>query len=462
MRYELLIALRHVAARRGRSLSLVTALAVAGVSLGVAALIGGLSITSGFEEAFRDKLLGVTSHIFARPYTSARYDARALDAQVRAQVPDVIALSPTTYHKTILSGPRATVGGFVKGIEPEGAARVLKLNEYMTAGQLSALSPGAPQPPAVLGARLAESLGVGVGDFVTALSSSASSASSSPSGARGAGRGAPLDGGADPWSATGGATTSHTFRVVGVFSAGYDEYDSRFAYLHLDDAERLFGTQDNVRGFELKVRDPDQADRLAPQVGSAIKWGLGGPLDWAERLTTAPLAATQLASRASEQFQVLGWYEQNASLYVSLVYQRLAILVVLSVMLILAACNVASMLIMMALERTRDVAILKAMGATDRSVRLIFQVEGLLITVAGSILGCVVGFLFCEVLLGRGVTLDPKVYGIDHFPMPFRPLDYLLAVACSLLVVGTAVSFPARRSAQLRPTEGLRDNHLDA
>jgi lipoprotein-releasing system permease protein len=120
------------------------------------------------------------------------------------------------------------------------------------------------------------------------------------------------------------------------------------------------------------------------------------------------------------------------------------------------------MLIMMALERTRDVAILKAMGATNESVRLIFQVEGLIITVVGSLFGCAVGFLFCEILLGRGVTLDPKVYGIDHFPMPFRPLDYLTAVLCSLLVVGTAVSFPARRSAQLRPTEGLRDDHLDA
>ncbi|MBM4291118.1 MAG: ABC transporter permease [Deltaproteobacteria bacterium] len=449
MRYELLIALRHVAARRGRSLSLVTGLAVAGVALGVAALIGGLSITSGFEEAFRDKLLGVTAHIFARPYTSARYDARELEEQVRARVPGVVALSPTTYHKTILSGPLSTVGGFVKGIEPAGAARVLKLREYMTAGDLAALAPGATQPRAVLGAQLAERLGVGVGDFVTALSSSR-------------GEGAPAAGGADPWAATDAATASHTFLVVGVFRAGYDEYDSRFAYLHISDAERLFGTTDNVRGFELKVRDPSDADRLAPEVASAIKWGLGGPLDWAEQLTRAPLSATRLASRAAEEFQVLGWYEQNATLYVSLLYQRLAILVVLSVMLILAACNVASMLIMMALERTRDVAILKAMGATDASVRLIFQVEGLLITVAGAAAGCAAGFLFCEGLLSRGVSLDPKVYGIDHFPMPFRPLDYLTAVLCALGVVGVAVSFPARRSAQLRPTEGLREDHLDA
>ena len=456
MRYELLIALRHVAARRGRSLSLVTGLAVAGVALGVAALIGGLSITSGFEDAFRDKLLGVTAHIFARPYTSARYDAKELDAQVRAQVPGVLALSPTTYHKTILSGPLSTVGGFVKGIEPAGAARVLKLAEYMTAGDLAALTPGAAQPPAVLGAQLAERLGVGVGDFVTALSSSGGGEGS------GGGRGGRGAGGADPWAALDAATTSHTFRVVGVFRAGYDEYDSRFAYLHIDDAERLFGTTDNVRGFELKVRDPNSADLLAPAVGSAIKWGLGGPLDWAEQLTSAPLSATRLASRASEQFQVLGWYEQNSTLYVSLLYQRLAILVVLSVMLILAACNVASMLIMMALERTRDVAILKAMGATDGGVRLIFVVEGLLITVAGAAVGCAVGFLFCEVLLSRGVSLDPKVYGIDHFPMPFRPLDYLTAVLCSLVVVGAAVSIPARRSARLRPTEGLREDHLDA
>jgi len=444
MRYELLIAARHVMSKKGRSLSLVTTLAIAGVALGVAALVGGLSITKGFEDAFRDKLLGVTAHIFARPYTNARYEVEELEQHISAAVPEVLGVSPTTYHKTILSGPGGTIGGFIKGIDPQRAAQVLKLPEYMLEGSLSELVLAQEPTPVIIGAQLAERMRVELGGFLTALSSSKTG-----------------QGSAELWSTQRDAPRSLTFKVVGIFRAGYDEYDTRFAYVHIKDAERIFGTHDNVRGFEIKVSDPDRAAQVAPQVASAIKWGYGGPLDWAEALTEDPKRAGRLASRAEELFSVQDWYAQNPTLYMSLLYQRLAILVVLSVMLILAACNVASMMIMMGMERTRDIAILKAMGATEKSVKLIFHLEGLVIALIGSSVGVALGFLFCEVLLGRGVSLDPKVYGIDHFPVSSSLESYALAVLCSLIVVGIAVSFPARRSSALKPTDGLREDQLD-
>lgn len=460
MRYELFIAARHITSKKGRSLSLVTTLAIAGVALGVAALVGGLSITKGFEDAFRDKLLGVTAHIFARPYTSARYEASEIEEHIKRAVPEVVGVAPTTYHKTILSGPGGTTGGFIKGLDPERASRVLKLADYMIEGSMSDLTPGASPTPTLIGVQLAERMGVGVGDHLTALSVSQNS--SGRAGVKLKAKeqfGAQL--GADMWSPQQGAPTSFTFKVAGIFRAGYDEYDARFAYVHISDAERIFGTQDNVRGFEIKVQDPDRAAALAPQVANAIKWGFGGPLDWAEGLTKAPLQATKLASRAEEQFHVQDWYAQNPTLYMSLLYQRLAILVVLSVMLILAACNVASMMIMMGLERTKDIAILKAMGASERSMKMIFHAEGLVIAMIGSVVGAALGFAFCELLLGRGVSLDPKVYGIDHFPVSTSVESYMVAVTCSLLIVGIAVAFPAKRSAALKPTDGLREDQLE-
>jgi len=248
MRYELLIAARHVTSRKGRSLSLVTSLAIAGVALGVAALVGGLSITKGFEDAFRDKLLEVTAHIFARPYTNARYEVEELEGHIKSAVPEVVGVAPTTYHKTILSGPGGTIGGFIKGVDPERAGQVLKLPEYMIEGELGALSLGAEPTPMIIGAQLAERMRVEVGGFLTALSSSNTGKGSD-----------------ELWSTQRDAPTSLTFKVVGVFRAGYDEYDTRFAYVNIKDAERIFGTNDNVRGFEIKVRDPSRAAEVAPR-----------------------------------------------------------------------------------------------------------------------------------------------------------------------------------------------------
>jgi lipoprotein-releasing system permease protein len=445
MRYEAYIALRHLVSRKGRSLSLVSLLAVMGVAIGVSALIGGLSITAGFEESFRDKLLGVTAHVFARPQSSIRYDAQEIETFMKARVPEVIAVSPTTYHKTILSGPGGTTGGFIKSLIPDSAERALKLPQYLKSGSLQDLRAQEVPTPMIIGAQLAHRLKVDRGDILTALST----AKSRP-------------GRPQQWSTRTDAPSTFTFKVVGVFQAGYDEYDARFAYIHLEDAERLFGMTDNVRGFEIAVRDPALAFESVPHIESALRWGLGGPLDWGESLALDPARAGRIATRAEEGFQVQDWYAQNPTLYVSLLYQRIAILVVLSVMLILAACNVASMLIMMTLERTKDIAILKAMGATEESIKRIFLFEGIGIAFIGSLLGAVLGLFFTEVILGQGITLDPKVYGIDHFPIRTRLIDYVYALMGSLLIIGIAVSFPARRGSRLKPTDGLREDQLDS
>ena len=414
MRYEHLIALRHLRARKKRSLSVVTWLAVVGVALGVTALVGGFSVTSGFEHAFREKVLGITSHVFVREYGIRFTEYRSVMQKVQA-VAGVRAVSPMTFNEAMLSGRDGSAGAVVKGLRPALAAQVLELDGYMEAGSLAALGESTPdgQPPIVLGAELARKLGVERGQLVTIVS--------------------PLRT-MDPegWEASPDAPTTQAFHVVGVFRAGFHEYDARLAYLEMGTAQSFFGTGDAVVGLEVSVDDPLAAGAVAQGISNA----LGG-----------------------EDFSVLDWRRQNRNLFASLTYQRIAILVVLSVMVILASCNVACMLIMLVLERTRDIAILKAMGARDASILRTFIVEGLAIGAMGTALGMVAAFALCEGLLSNGIALDPKVYGIARLPVVFEPLDYAMAAAGALVITFLATVFPALRGARLSPVDGLREVH---
>ena len=459
MKFELMLATRHLMTRRGRGVSLVGTLAVIGVAVGVAALIGGASITSGFERAFQEKLLGVTSHLFARPLSNARYSVDELERSIKRDVPEVVGVSPTTYHKVIFVASGGTVGGFVKSIEPDRARVVLKLESYLKSGRLDDLTPNphtslitasqeAQATPVILGSQLARRLKTGPGKLITALS-----------GERGDRRRSSAQ--TDGWKGNARAPSNMLFKVVGIFEAGYDDYDSHFAFVHTQEAERLFGVTQSVQGFEIAVNDPNEASTLAPRIASAMTWSLGDPLDWAESLVKDPRRATLIAQRASEVFEVRGWYEQNVIIYKTLIYQRFAILTVLSVMLILASCNVSSMMMMMTLERTSEIAILKTMGATEKSIKRIFQIEGIGIALIGSLIGAIIGFIFCEWILGRAISLDPKVYGISKFPVEFRWQDYALAIVGSVLILAVAVTIPARRGGRMSASDGLRGDQLD-
>lgn len=461
MKFEVMLALRHLVSRKGRGLSLVAILAVIGVAIGVAALIGGASITAGFELAFQEKLLGVTAHVFARPYSSTRYDVKEMEEAIMERVPEVIGVSPTTYHKAIFVGPGGSVGGFMKSLDPERAKKALKIADYMKSGSLDLLKepqnqrlidenePLSGLTSVIVGAQLARKLALENGSVFSAMTGAARARIQHKRESSSA------------WNGLRNGPRTLSLKVVGIFEAGYDEYDSRFVYVDYDQARALFGTSDSIQGFEIAIEDPQRANELAPLIGSAMKWGLGDPLDWGVALTDDPLKATRIATRADETFSVQGWYEQNPALYMSLIYQRIAILIVLSVMLILASCNVSSMLMMMTLERTPEIAILKTMGASNKSIRRIFFIEGTAIAALGSVIGALVGFIFCEWILGSGVQLDPEVYGIDRFPVEFRWSDYIVAVIGSMGILMVAVGIPARRGSLMAPTEGLRGDQLD-
>jgi lipoprotein-releasing system permease protein len=412
--YEALIATRHVRARNKRSLSVVTWLAVIGVALGVAALVGGFSITTGFEQAFREKVLGITAHVFVREYGLRFTDYRGVQATLE-QVDGVKASAAMTFNEAMLSGRDGTAGVVVKGIDPGRASKVLALPDYMVEGSLDALvKPGADGlDGVVLGQALADKLGARTGDVITVLSPLKT-----------------LD--PEAWRARPDAPTSRPFRVQGVFSAGFHEYDVRLAYMDLHAAQRFFGLGDAVSGIEIAVHNPLEAGVIAKRMEAALGQG---------------------------EYSVLDWRRQNRNLFASLTYQRLAILVVLSVMVVLASCNVAAMLIMLVLERTKDIAILKAMGATNSGILRIFVMQGMVIGAVGTVIGMALAYGFCEGLLSNGLTLDPKVYGIARLPVVFEPLDYVFAGLGALVITFVASIFPALRGARLDPVAGFRETH---
>ncbi len=413
MGFENLIAGRHLKARKRRSLSVVTWLSVIGVALGVTALVGGFSVTSGFEQAFREKVLGVTAHVFVREYglrfTRYRDAADAIHA-----VPGVKATSAMTVNEAMLAGRDGTTGAMLKGLVPRDAERVVELSSYMVEGSLRDLEGRGPEglDRLVLGAELARKLGVKVGDAITVVS--------------------PLRLAEGDWDGAVGAPRTATLQVAGIFEAGFHEYDARLGYLELSVAQRLFGLGDAVLGIEVAVDDPLHAGRVA----AAIRRSLG-----------------------PEEYSVRDWRTQNSNLFASLTYQRIAILVVLAVMVVLASCNVAIMLIMLVLERTRDIAILKAMGAPRRSILRIFVTQGFVTGALGTAIGMVLAYGLCEGLLARGIPLDPKVYGIAHLPVVFDPWDYVMAAAGALVITFVAALFPALRGARMAPTAGLRETH---
>lgn len=412
MLYEFWIADRHLRTRKKHSLSVVTWLAVIGVALGVAALVGGFSITSGFEQAFREKVLGITAHINVREY-GIRFTSWPQVMATAQQVEGVRAVAPTTRNAAMISGRYGNAGVVIKGIDVKRAGQVLDLESYLTSGRLEDLGQIGEDglEGIILGRELAERVGAQAGDVITLTSPLRS-----------------LD--PDEWSAEPNAPTSQLLRVRGVFSSGFQEYDSHLSYMKLRSAQKFFGSGDAISEVEVAVHDPMQAGQVAARLEAALGEG---------------------------EYAVRDWRRLNRNLFASLGYQRLAILVVISVTVILAACNVACMLIMIVLERTRDIAILKAMGMTSGGILRTFVLQGLAVGLLGTAIGMCLAYAFCEGLLANGISLDPKVYGISRLPVVFVPMDYVLAGCGAMVITLIAAFFPAMNGARMHTVDGLQE-----
>jgi lipoprotein-releasing system permease protein len=426
--YEIYIGLRYLRAkRRQRTISLNTFVSIAGITLGVAALIGTLGIMTGFKEDLQAKILGTTSHIVVQDRTKdgmAGYEA--LVGQVET-VPHVVAATPFVLRQVLLTSQSGVQGIVLRGIDPTKEVRVTELGKNIKAGRLSDLTTSAPAPatdkatadaatnpdpktPAtsvhpgiVLGKELSLRLGALVGDNVNVVS---------PVG---------------PVSAIGMVPKIRVFTVVAVFESGMFEYDSSLAYIGLEESQKFFNMNHAVTGIEVKVDEIFQAAEIARDIERAV----GFPY-WAR-----------------------DWMQLNRNLFSALKLEKTMMFLLLVLITLVASFNIVSTLTMIVTEKQREIAILKAMGATRQAIMRIFMLNGLIIGLTGTVIGIPLGYTFLW-LIENYWTFDQTVYYISHIPVHVQAVDVVLVSVSAILISFAATLYPSYQAAKLDPAAALR------
>jgi lipoprotein-releasing system permease protein len=414
MRFELFVAARYLRARRRQAVvGLITVISVIGVAAGVAALIIALAITNGMRRDLQQRLVGSTAHVqLMRTAGDGIRDWRPLMARLAA-VPHVTAVAPGLYGQVLISRGARSGGALIKGIVPADEATVGNLLQSVNEGSAAGLAPdtsaSAPgselAPPLVIGHELALTLGAEVGDTLLVTS---------PQGEL-----TPL----------GLVPRYQRFRVVGIFSSGFYQYDDGYAFMRLTDAQRLFSEPDLVSVISFKIDDLYKADR----VGKAIEAEVG------------------------PGFQTTNWMEQNRELFRAMKLEQDVTFIVLALIVVVAALNILIALTMMVMEKTRDIAVMMSFGVTAEQVRKIFLLQGLLISAVGTTLGLVLGYVASMVGSHyRFIHLDASVYSIDYLPFAPRLVDALVVAAVSLGMSLLATIYPSSSAASVLPAEALR------
>jgi lipoprotein-releasing system permease protein len=432
MRFELFIATRYLRAKRRQAVvGVITAISVIGVAAGVASLIIALAITNGMRRDLQERLVGSTSHVdLMRVAGDGIRDWRPLLGRLRA-VPHVTAAAPGLYGQVLISRGARSGGGLIKGVIPADEMTVGDLLQSVVQGSAEALEPveesgravheahvpeaghGAPGfvgaqgsgvPPIVIGKDMAETLGAKVGDGVLVTS---------PQGEL-----TPL----------GLVPRYQRFQVAGIFKSGFYQYDSSYAFTRLADAQRLFSEPDLISVISFKVDDLYHADRI----GRAIE-AMAGP-----------------------GFQATNWMEQNVELFRALKLEQIVTFIVLALIVCVAALNILIALTMMVMEKTRDIAVLMSFGVRAEQVRRIFLLQGLLISLIGTVLGLIVGYGLSWAGGHYPFPLNAEVYSIDHLPFAPRVWDGVIVAAVSLGVSLIATLYPSGSAAKVLPAEALR------
>ena len=424
MSYELLISWRHLCSRKSQKfISLITFISMGGVALGVMALIVVIAVMTGFGQNLRDKILGTNSHIVVtQAMSNGMEDYENVLERVKA-VPLVKEAAPFILKQVMLTYGQRSAGVVIRGVDPEREGEISDLQKNLTEGKLSYLD-NAPQSAAdyeagiqrkgiILGVALATSLGTRVGDVLGIMSPSV--------------RMTPL----------GIIPKIKMVEVVGIFESKMYEYDANLAFISISSAQSLFSMNDRVTGIEIKVADIDAAGDIA----LAIKDTLGYP------------------------YFARDWMQMNRNLFSALKVEKVTMFIILILIILVAAFNIISTLFMVVMDKAKDIAILKSMGASRRSVMQIFSMQGLIIGVCGTALGCIAGFTIVpnlnEIVGFIEWMFDFKafpedVYYLDALPSQIQWFDSFLIVIFSIVICFLASLYPAWRASRLDPVDGLR------
>ena len=426
MSYELFVSIRHLSAKKSQKfISLNTWISISGVGLGVMALIVVIAVMSGFSKDLRDKILGTNSHVVVSSMNRVMIENYDDIVEKVRSVEGVTAAAPFIMNQVMLINGDRVSGIVVRGIDPEKEETVSDLGKNMIAGEVSDLKikvdllrnakRGIKKNRAgiILGKELSRRIGVGVGEVVSMVSPVS--------------RITPI----------GLIPRMKLFRVVGIFESGMYEYDANLSFVLLEIAQKFFSMKEGVSGIEVRVSDLE----LAGNIASKIQKELGFP------------------------YLVRDWMRMNRNLFSALKLEKIVMFIILILIIFVAAFNIVSTLFMLVMEKAKEIAILKSMGASSSSIIKIFSYQGLVIGVVGTFLGCVAGFIIVpnlneivgaiEAIFGI-VAFPSDVYYLDRLPSEIQYMDSLLIVIFSVLICLVASLYPAWRASKLDLVDGLR------
>ena len=408
-KFELFIARRYLRAhRKEKVISVITAISILGVAAGVMALIIALAVNNGFKNTLERNLLGAMAHIsvLEKEPGSGIENWRQLSVRLR-QLPHVTAVGPALYTPVFLTGGLQPHGAQLKGIDVASELAISESLRHLKQGSLAPLRDLTAAPPGILlGTRLVEDTGMVLNSRITVIS--------------------PQGGTLTPF---GIRPSFRPFRVAGIFESGFFEIDDSWAYTSIETAQKLLGVADVVNAIELKVDDLDRAPEIARDIEKLV----------GSRYTTTT------------------WMERNKQLIGALNMERMVTVITIGLIELVAALNIFITLVMMVMEKYRDIAVLMSMGARWGQIRRIFMLQGVLIGVVGSAIGLILGYALCYYANRyHWVRLDETVYSLSFVPFEPRWIDGLWVPAAAILVSFVATIYPARKATQITPAEVLR------
>ncbi|HDI83138.1 MAG TPA: lipoprotein-releasing ABC transporter permease subunit [candidate division WOR-3 bacterium] len=403
MNFIFFIAKRYIRIKKGEFFrSLITIFSVTGVALGVATLIVVLSVMNGMSNDLREKILGTNGHIMvSKFYGEEIYNVNAVIDSIKHNIPEVVGATPYIFSKILIRHGNFTDGVIIRGVDTLTMDQVSNLRKKVILGRFDVSDNGV-----VLGNYLADGLRAHVGDTVEIA--------------------VPFGGIPTPF---GILPRAERFVVKGIFDVGMYEFNATLALVSIEKAKGLLG-RSGVTGIELSIKDIYKA----PEVSRKLVLLLGYP------------------------YRVRNWIEMNRNLFAALKLEKFAMFIILALIVVVAAFNIASILIMIVLEKTREIGILRAMGATGRKIMRIFMIDGLLVGGIGTTTGLIIGYVLCWALgKYKFISLPADVYFLDKLPVKMQPLDFLIVGVSAIIISFLATIYPALRASKMDPVEAIRN-----
>ncbi len=404
MSFQRFVAVRYMLKRKGLFALITTLIGVAGVSVGVAALITTLAVMNGFQNDIKAKIIGAQSHVLVFGRMSAETYPKKL-AQVQA-LAEVAGAAPSIYGQAIISYDSQSVGVIIRGLDPEQEARINNLNSSLVEGSFTHENPGEDTPaPLVLGTELADNLGVDIGDDVVLIS---------------------------PQSISTGAgmfPKMKKFRISGTLRTGYYEFDNTIVYAPLSDASDFLGLKQGVTGLAVKLHDMNRAEEAAAKIQETVGAG----------------------------YAVRTFAQMNSTLYAALKLEKAVMFIILFLIIAVASLNIASNLILLGTEKLRDIGIMRALGASPKMIRGIFMWEAMMTATVGILLGLLLAALLCWVIATFNIVeLPGDIYYLTKVPVHMELWDVLAVVGGSYVVCFLAGLYPAVKASRVHPTDAIR------